>query len=224
LRLTTIPSGPLFTFSFRDFAAKSRLGSRTVTSLLVAAVHLAARRQGAHAAVDRRDRDQRPADQQRHEAFEEVDRGDGEEDQQCHHPGEALAAPPGIPHRAARLDRRVVDRLDRERRPELLLLHRRRVLNLAAAFGDCTGDRLRVAASHPVQIGALEDEEDDDEDRDHAEDQRQRPLWVGVAAVGAERDQGDRGHHRDNADQPEQARALESSTEHRRQPTQLGSA
>jgi hypothetical protein len=173
--------------------------------LLVGAVHLAARRQGANAAVDRRDRDQGAADQQRHEAFEEIDRRHGEEDQRHHDPAEMLAAATRVPDRAARLDRRVVDRLDHEGRPELLLLHRRRVLDLATAFGDGAPHRLGIATRGPLQIGALQDEEDDDEERDHAEDQCHRPLRIGIAAVSVERDQGDSDHHHDDADQPEQA-------------------
>ena len=179
---------------------------------------LAAGGDRADAPPDRREEDQRAADQQRHEAFEEVDRGDGEEDQQGDQHPEPEAAPAGVPHLAAGADRGGVDRLHRQRRPEVLFGHRRRVVDRPPAFRRGPFGRARVAAGDPLQVGALQGEEDDEEDGDDAEDQPHRQLRVRFSLPGRGRDHDRQRRDDEDADQPEPPRALESPR-HRAQPT-----
>ena len=152
-----------------------------------------------------------PADQERHEAFEEVDRRHSEEDQQRHDHPQVLAAPSRLPPGGACLDRLGVDRAHRHRRPQLGVFHRHRVLDLSAPFRRPAGAAAGVGARYPVEVGALEGEEDDEEDGKHAEDQREGLLWVRVGGISGEADDDDDRGDGDDPEDCEQPGALEAA-------------
>jgi hypothetical protein len=189
-------------------AALRRLGHRQPerrhhpVGAVVGALDLAAGADRADRAVNGGDHDQRPADQERHEAFGQVDRRHREEDQDHDHEAELVAGAIDVPDLLAGADRVGVDRRGRHRRPEVGLGQRRRVLDPAAALGGGAARRLGVAVGDPLEVGALQDQERDHEDRDHAEDQAHGQLRVRFPLPRRGRDHD---HHRGDDEDPDQA-------------------